>query len=344
MSRGFIQVIRPGAFTTIQDDGRSGFQRWGVVVGGALDDESYRLANLLVGNNPNDAALEMTLLGAWLQFEQPALIALCGAELAATVDGSPVPLMRPVLLRGGALLECGPMTSGCRAYLAIAGGFDVPLVLGSRSTYMRASIGGLEGRSLRSGDRLPVGEISPRSAEMLRGLLTALADSPIASTSWRLPSMLPPTAPAIILRTMPGSEFEWLTPESQISLFASAYEVTVHSDRMGYRLAGPRLSLTSDRQLLSEGVTAGTVQVPLEGQPIALMADCATTGGYAKVAHVATVDLPLLAQARPGDKVRFVQVTIEEAQRALRDKEDVIQRIALALTLRQTSAEVSDAD
>ena len=344
MSRGFIRVIRPGPFTAIQDNGRSGFQRWGIAVGGALDSESYRLANLLVGNDPGAAALEMTLVGASLEFEEPVLIALCGAELHASVKGVPVPLMRPVLLRSGALLECGPMTRGCRTYLAVAGGFDVPLVLGSRSTYLRARLGGLEGRALRLGDRLGVGHMSPRSVEIRDSLLPELVNSPAASPSWRLPSMLPATASPILLRTMTGSEFDLLTADSQVELFEAQYEVTVKSDRMGYRLAGPALSLASDKQFLSEGVTAGTIQVPPDGQPIALMADCATTGGYAKVAHIASVDLPLLAQARPGDKVRLERVTIEEAQRALRQKENAIQRIALALTLQQRSAEVSDAD
>lgn len=316
-----IRVLRPGLLTTVQDLGRWGKQRYGVVVGGAMDPFALRMANLLVGNDEGAAALEMTLLGPTLQFEQDALIALCGGEFYAKLDDNILPVWRPVFVPRGTSLNVGSAVSGTRGYLAIAGGIDVPHVLGSRSTYLHGKFGGHEGRALQDGDLLSIAE-------------STLAVSP-QSCNWRIGSLIPAYDDRPTLRVIPGSEFDWITPQSQEQLFSNEFEVTPQSDRMGYRLSGPRLELASPRELISEAVCPGTIQVPADGQPILLMADCATTGGYPKAACVASVDLPLAAQLRPGYKLRFAAISLAEAQALLRQREADIERLKVGLSFKR---------
>jgi antagonist of KipI len=315
-----IRVIRPGLLTTVQDLGRWGKQRYGMVVGGAMDTFALRMANLLVGNDEGAAALEMTLLGPTLQFEQNAFIALCGGEFHAKLDNNTMPIWRPVFVKKGTSLNFGSTVSGTRGYLAIAGGIDVPLVLGSRSTYLHGKFGGYEGRALQEGDLLiakPTLAVSPQNY------------------NWRIGSLAPAYDDGPTLRVILSSEFKWLTPKSQEQLFAAEFEVTPQSDRMGYRLSGPRLELTSPRELISEAVCPGTIQVPADGQPLLLMADCATTGGYPKAACVVSVDLPLAAQLRPGSKLRFEAISLAEAQSLIRQREADIARLRIGLQFKR---------
>lgn len=321
-----IRVLRPGLLTTVQDLGRWGKQRYGVVVGGAMDPFALRMANLLVGSDANAATLEMTLLGPTLQFEQDALIALCGGEFRPQFVGNThetIPTWRPVFIQHGTTLNFGPAVSGCRGYLALAGGFDVPEILGSRSTYLRGKFGGYEGRSLKEGDILPLAESS-----------IAVSLKP-DNYPWRIGSLIPSCDDPPTLRVLLGSEFDWLMQKSQEDLFSSEFEVLPQSDRMGYRLSGPQLKLTSPRELISEAVCPGVLQVPADGQPILLMADCATTGGYPKVACVATVDLPLAAQLRPGSRFRLAAISLEEAQSLLRQREADIERLKVGLSFKR---------
>lgn len=316
-----IRVLRSGLLTTVQDLGRWGKQRYGVVVGGAMDPFALRMANLLVGNDEGAAALEMTLLGPTLQFEQDALIALCGGEFHAKLDDNILPVWRPVFVPRGTSLNVGSAVSGTRGYLAIAGGIDVPHVLGSRSTYLHGKFGGHEGRALQDGDLLSIVELT-------------LAVSP-QSCNWRIGSLIPAYDDNPTLRVILGSEFDWLTSTSQERLFAAEFEVTPQSDRMGYRLSGPPLQFNSPRELISEGVCPGTIQVSADGQPILLMADCATTGGYPKAACVASVDLPLAAQLRPGARLRFAAISLEEAQSLIRQREAYIERLKVGLSFKR---------
>ncbi|MCE9526555.1 MAG: biotin-dependent carboxyltransferase family protein [Planctomycetales bacterium] len=315
-----IQVLRPGLLTTVQDLGRWGQQRYGVVVGGAMDTFALRMANLLVGNEEGASALEMTLLGPTLRFEQDAVVALCGGEFRATVGDVPLPTWRPVFMEKGSVLTCGSANSGCRGYLAIAGGIDVPIVLGSRSTYLHGKFGGLEGRSLHEGDSLKIASST-----------LAVSRTP---SSWRVGSVTPAYDDHPTLRVILGSEFDWLSSQSQEQLFHSEFIVTPQSDRMGYRLSGPQLHLQSPRELISEAVCPGVLQVPADGQPIVLMADCATTGGYPKAACVASIDLPLAAQLRPGDRLRFTAISLAEAQSLIRDREADIDRLKVGLSFK----------
>lgn len=333
-----IRVIRPGMLTSVQDLGRAGYQKFGVSVGGAMDTFALRVANLLLGNEESEAALEITMCGASLLFEADATIAICGGDLSPKVDGHPVPQWRPVRVQRGSTLQFGEARRGCRAYLSVTGGLDVPCVLKSRSTYLRAGIGGFEGRSLRAGDVLKCrGNTMPCGAT-LRGWPCLTEASPFVTLPWSVsPDLLPEYGSRPLIRAIRGRQFEWFTEESCSQMFSAEFEVTANSDRMGYRLAGPQLQQTESRELISEAVAAGTVQVPADGNAIILMADRATIGGYAKIAQVASIDLPVLAQTKPGDVLRFQEITVEEAQELYRSRENDIQRFQCGIRLRENT-------
>lgn len=329
-----ISVLKPGLLTTVQDLGRFGYQQEGLVVSGALDAVALRTANLLVGNPENLAGLECTLRGPVLRFEADALLALTGADLAATIDGQPVPLGRPVAVRAGTMLTFGaPKTAG-RAWLAVAGGVAVPPVLGSRATYLRAALGGLAGRALRAGDGLPVGEWSATGRALGSQLM------PTEAAGWRAagwrPEALPQARPGLplVVRALPGPEYAQFLPESQRAFWAENFTVTTEADRMGARLRGPVLGRLTSAELLSSAVTFGTVQVPAGGQPIVLLADRQTTGGYPRLAQVISADLGRLAQALPGTRLRFVQVGLAEAQALYLAQEQRLRALARAVYLK----------
>lgn len=327
-----LRVLAPGLLTTVQDLGRTGLQSRGIGPGGAIDPLSLRMANVLVGNAPGAAALELTIAGPALRLEADALVAIVGAPMDPAIDGAPLSDGRATLVRAGSELVFGQCATGCRAYLAVAGGLDVPEVLGSRSTSLRGHFGGLDGRALRAGDTLGIGAPSPEARRVMARLSTSgarwVADG---ARLWREVAARPrPDAP---LRLMPGAESAALDEASRATLFAAPYRIASRSDRMGCRLDGPALALASRRELTSEAVTWGTVQLPPDGQPIILLADRQTTGGYPVIGHVATVDLPALAQRRPGDPVRFAAVTHAEAERLLLERERLVAAAAAALAL-----------
>jgi antagonist of KipI len=308
-----IRVVTGGLQTTIQDLGRVGFQRQGVPVGGAMDRTALRVANLLVGNDDNAAALEASLIGPALTFERDALVALAGAEMEATVDSRPVPIWRAIWLATGSMLRFGRPTVGCRAYLAVAGGIEAPRVFGSRSTYLRAKFGGLEGRALKPGDLLEVGAPCARARSIAAALRSDAGRASVAR--WTVAtSVRPRYGDDVVVRLIGGAHIGLLTAPSRDALAGATFRVSSNSDRMGYRLEGAPLSLRQPVELLSEGVTFGTVQLPPGGSPIVLMADAQTTGGYPRVGEVASVDLPLVAQLKPGDRLRFRLVSLEDAQ------------------------------
>lgn len=328
-----LHVLRPGLLTTVQDLGRRGHQREGVPVGGAMDAVSLRLANLAAGNPPGAAALEITLAGPTLRFAEDALVALAGAELPAELDGQPIPDWRPVRVPAGATLALGRATSGARAYLAVAGGIAVPPVLGSRSTYLGAGFGGLDGRALRASDVLPVGE----PCALARRIRATLGAEGEAAAPWSVAASLrPPVGVTPTIRLTPGTHADALTAESRSALLGAEFRVSPRSDRMGYRLAGPTLRLSEPIELVSEAVAEGTVQLPPGGEPIVLMADRQTTGGYPRIAQVATVDLPLLAQLRPGEAVRFREIPLAESQALYLARERELTMLEIAIRLRYT--------
>lgn len=297
-----IRVVKPGLLTTIQDLGRYGYQRFGVLVNGAMDTYSHRITNLLVGNAESKATLEITLIGPHLRFEADTIIAIGGADLSPTIDGNPIQLWRPHTIKRGQNLTFGTVKSGCRAYIAVAGGWLVPSVMNSASTYLRCHLGGFYGRPLQKGDQLKYS--SPAN------LLTSI------EPNWTLSDdLLPRFHDNAVIQVMRGCQFEKFSKDSQHHLFSHNFEVTPHSDRMGYRLNGPQLKQLQTSEMLSEAVSYGTIQVPADGNPIILLADRQPTGGYPKIAQIASVDFSKIAQVKPGDKITFKEINHEEAQR-----------------------------
>ncbi|MBA2871135.1 antagonist of KipI [Anoxybacillus calidus] len=316
-----IRVVRSGLLTTIQDLGRFGFQKDGVVVSGAMDQIAHRIANILVGNEESEGTLEMTLIGPTLTFEEDALIAICGGEFEASIDGHEVPLWRPIFIKQGSVLTIGHCRVGCRAYLAVAGGFHIPEVMNSQSTYLLARIGGFQGRALQKGDMLLLREPRRKHDSLLFHKKITLL--PFIAMNWGISFELrayfyetPKT-----IRVIRGAQFADFTKQSQEHFLTQPYEVTPQSNRMGYCLDGPLLERKQSTEMVSEAVTFGTVQVPAEGKPIVLMADRQTTGGYPKIAQVIAVDLPILAQTRPGEMVVFRDISFEEAQQLYLQRE-----------------------
>jgi len=310
-----ITIIKPGLLSSIQDLGRYGYQKYGVITSGAMDPFAHRLANLLVGNKENKPTIEITLLGPVIQFEQDSLISICGGDFSPTINGKLLRAWRTVLVKKGSQLKFGKARTGCRAYLSVAGGFSIPTIMESQSTYLRAKIGGFHGRSLQKGDQIMFDSPSRLSLKMIHQLSKNLTDQPFDEMNWTITSDLIPNLkinPTI--RVMKGLQYKLFTNKSQEAFFTKPFTVTTQSDRMGYRLQGPHLELEQANEMISEAVSFGTIQVPAEGNPIVLLADRQTTGGYPKIGQVATVDLSSIAQAKPGDRIHFSKITHEEAQ------------------------------
>jgi biotin-dependent carboxylase-like uncharacterized protein len=333
-----IRVLRSGLLCTVQDLGRPGLQHLAIVPGGAIDATSHRIANALVGNADDAATLEFALAGPELEFGLDALIALHGARFDARIDGTPLPLSRPVLVRAGARLRVGRAVEGSFGYLAVAGGIDVAPVLGSRSTALAGAFGGFRGRALAPRDELPLAEeaselgrerfarLERRTAVRSLGATTAM------SVPWSAPGLTLPATDPLIVRVVDGVHVELFDPASRAALLGERWRVSAESNRMGYRLSGPKLGLVEPREIVSQPVCFGTVQVPAGGQPIALMADRQTTGGYPRIAEVIVADVPRLAQAVPGvTTLRFERATLESADEAretlARRVNDLIERL-----------------
>ncbi|MNO16470.1 KipI antagonist [compost metagenome] len=312
-----LLIMKPGLLSTIQDLGRSGTQKYGVIASGAMDSFALRMANLLVGNEEKEAGLEITMVGPDLTFDSPSLISICGGDLSPMLDSIPLPLWRAVYAPKGSRLHFGQLKSGCRAYLAVAGGFDVPVQMNSRSTYLRAGIGGYQGRKLCAGDVVPTGIPTIRGKRIAGNLMRQAGEGEggIAVSRWFIaPELLPGYSNEPVVQVIEGVEYGIFSRESQHAFLNEPFTVLPQSDRMGYRLSGSRLKLAEEKELISSAVTFGTVQVPAGGDPIVLMADRQTTGGYPKLAQVITADLPLLAQVNLGGKLRFRLVSLREAQ------------------------------
>lgn len=295
-----FEVIQSGLLTTVQDRGRYGYQQYGVPVSGAIDDYAFTVANLLVGNNERTACLEISLLGPCLRAVGDTVIAITGADLSPTVNDRPLSMWEAVEVYSGDIISFGEPIRGCRSYLAIAGGIDVPEVMGSRSTYFRSRLGGLDGRPIRSGDSLHAGE----------------AHAPIFTT--KLPQeYIPEYMTGNTLRVILGPQHDCFSEKGIHTFLNSEYIVTAQADRMGCRLEGPPIEHEDGADIVSDGIPLGAVQVPADGLPIVLLADRQTTGGYTKIATVSTVDLPKIAQAQLGEKVRFSEITESQAHRLL---------------------------
>ncbi|AKD05108.1 biotin-dependent carboxyltransferase family protein [Pontibacter korlensis] len=328
-----IRIQKSGLLTTVQDLGRYGHQKQGVVVGGAMDKLALRIANLLVGNEEDAAVLEISMQGPELQFETDCIIALAGADLSPSINNEPVRPWRPILVKAGSVLRYGRPQQGNYSYLAVAGGIAASVIMGSSSTYLRAQIGGLEGRALRSGDKLGFGETSDISKRLLSTLLlqTGKEGTFTEALWWPEPELLPKYEQSPTLRAVQGLEYYWFAENSQSYIWEQKYKLTHQSDRMGYRLQGTMLALAEERELLSTAVSFGTVQVPPQGNPIILMADCQTTGGYPRIAQVILADLSKLAQVQPGSIIRFEEVSLEEAHQLYYQQEKQVLALKQAI-------------
>ncbi|MFS0644368.1 biotin-dependent carboxyltransferase family protein [Siminovitchia sp. 179-K 8D1 HS] len=335
-----IKVLRPGLMTTVQDLGRTGYQKYGVITSGAMDSLAHRIANLLVGNNETEAALEITLIGPAIQFEEDALIAITGGDLSPAVDGKQVRSWRPVFVKKGTRLDFKYAVKGCRAYLAVAGGIDVPIVMGSKSTYLRAAVGGYKGRALQAGDSLLFGPCSTISKKIMEHLSGQCQNKPFAESSWAAAEGLYPSLENHKpIRTMKGPQFYWFQTASQADLFEKPFSVTTESDRMGYRLKGPSLHLKETKEMVSEAINTGSIQVPPDGNPIILLADRQSVGGYPKIGQIASADLPLIAQTKPGETISFEEISLEEAQELSLEMETSIEQLKQGIHLKITQEE-----
>ena len=299
-----LKVLQPGPFTTVQDLGRFGSQRFGVPVSGAMDGYAHRVANLLVGNAEEAASLEMTFMGAKFKALKALSVAVSGAEAPLTVNGEPRESWSVINLKPGDVLSVGVAQKGLRSYLAIGGGIDVPPVMGSRSTYIGGALGGLEGRVLQKGDILPGGEAKTRPD----GVALPTGMRPVYSSR-------------ISLRALPGPQDEFFS-EGQEVFFSSDYLVDTKSDRMACRLSGPIVDLKegAPKSIISEPSLPGGVQIPAAGEPIVLLVE-QTVGGYAKIATVVSADLGVVAQARPGETINFEKVNLEQARKLFEENQ-----------------------
>ena len=312
MSQHAIEVLDHGLLTTIQDRGRFGYQHIGVPVSGAMDEFALRAANLLVCNPDDEAALEITVIGPRLKFINDAMIAITGADMTATIDEEPIPRWQTVSVRENSVLAFNGLQDGMRAYLAIAGGIDVPSVMESRSTYDKSRIGGFEGRPIRNGDMISTfggnGDISPKS----------------------LPSgfQVPSYGTDHTIRVILGPQHSAFTENSIASFLSSIYKISPESDRMGYTLEGPKISHSSKPDIISDGNPLGAIQIPKDGQPRILMADRGTTGGYTKIATVISSDISLISQSMPGTTLNFKAISIENAHEILHEREAILNSIA----------------
>ena len=319
----WLTLGRPGLLTTVQDCGRWGFQDRGVPVCGAMDVYSHRLANRLVGNDPCEATLEVTLTGPELQFEAETTVAVTGAEFELRLNGTSVPLNDPIVAPAGSSLRFGERRRGARSYVAIAGGLAVPRVLGSRSTHQASAMGGFAGRALRAGDRLPIGEQTTGIGNRESGV-----DQVRIPRDSRLPTpdsrrLCLPDGGAR-LRVLPGPHVERFETGAVEMLASSRYRISPESDRMGYRLEGTPVIGQKAQELISCAMPVGGLQIPSTGQPILLMADHATTGGYPVLGVVISADLPIAGQLAPGDWVEFELCSLDVADAALRAQEAML--------------------
>jgi antagonist of KipI len=305
-----VTVIKPGLLTSVQDLGRWGFQSRGVPVAGPMDAYSHRLANALAGNVLDAATLEVTLTGPELKFDDERVIGVAGAQFELAVNGRPVAANTGFAVSAGSHLQFGRRLQGTRAYVAVSGGIRVMPVLGSRATHLSSRTGGLDGRSLEAGDRLPLGD--PRQRDHLH------PHSPGQIRRRRRPADVRVAAGGHArLRILPGPQLDYFADDALSALQAAPYAVGHQSDRMGFRLEGRLLRHSRGADVISDATPMGSLQVPASGLPILLMADRQTTGGYAKIATVITADLDLAGQLGPGDTISFAVCSLGEAMAAL---------------------------
>lgn len=314
-----IEVLAPGLLTTVQDLGREGFGPMGVSPSGAADPIALRIGNRLVGNAESAAALEMTLLGGVFLFPKGALAALTGSDFGATLDGAVLPPWTSFKVKPGQTLRLGPTRSGARCYLCTQGGIAVKPFLGSASTHLLSGLGGYQGRALRKGDVLKMGDsVIPGCSSCSSRVLSTSRCRKVT------PKILERLLPRKILRVTAGPQSGWFSQAAEKVLYGGTYQVSEEANRMGLRLHGPPLPEGGHGAMISEGVSLGAVQIAAGGMPIILFVEQQTTGGYAKMANVISADFSSLGQLRPRDEIRFERATFETARSLLLEQETLL--------------------
>lgn len=319
-----MHIISPGMLTTVQDLGRRGYMASGFQQGGAMDQFAARAANILLDNSESDGVLEMTLLGVKVYFDEDNVIAITGAEFAPTVTDSEtgevteLPMNRAIRIKKGDVLDCGSAKSGLRGYLAVAGGFDIAPVMGSMSTNLKCKVGGFDGRKLKSGDVLPLRY--PQSD--LYGMTSRVFEHEKQKDG------------TVTVHVIPGPQDDYFSDKGKNIFYSETYSVTGDSDRMGIKLDGTPVESVDGVDIISDGIVAGSVQIPSSGKPIIMMADRQTTGGYAKIATVITSDLPLLAQLRPGGSLRFEKVDLQYAVKRIKQDNKLLKNYSIRFSER----------
>ena len=305
-----LSILTPGGYTTVQDEGRYGYQQMGIPVSGVLDAFAFHCANLLVANPRNSAVMEITVMGPRLDILAPADLAVTGADIKMTLNDQPIETWTSFSVKPGDILDVQQVKSGCRAYLAVSGGIDVPQVMGSRSTYVGANIGGYQGRLLKAGDIIKCGQ-----GRRLADRRQIPAD------------LIPAYPPEITIRAIPGPQDDFFQEGLEV-IFQSDFMVSTKADRMGYRLQGPKIKIREGmpKSIISEPTMPGGVQIPADEQPIILMVE-QTVGGYTKIVTVISVDLPKVAQATPGDTIRFEKVSLETAHALYQEQQKKLQTL-----------------
>ena len=324
-----ISILKAGLLTTIQDKGRYGYQKYGVVVSGAMDSFSMRLSNIIVGNNENEAVLEITLIGPEVKIKKGNLISITGADLSPTINGIKVPMGRPVYLNEDCILKFGACIYGCRAYLSIAGGLDME----SKSTYIRGGIGGKHGRALKNGDEISIAEKNDLSKRIIKKLFDGKSKKAFTYPKWYIKEAIFKNSENNEIRVLEDRQFDDVSYESIDKFFDSEFVIDSKSDRMGYRVNGPEIKFKHDIEMISGEVSFGTIQIPPDGNPIILLADRATAGGYPKIARVIYYDFQRIVQRKPSEKIKFKRITIEKAEDLYLEREKYIEDLKKSIKL-----------
>lgn len=310
MKKPIFKVIKPGLQTTVQDLGRYGFREYGVSPSGAMDSYSLQMGNLLVGNVLGEAALEAPLIGPVLLALHDVSIAICGGNFTPKINNQEVPLWKCTVIKKGQTLSFGRVKEGARTYICVAGGIQVPFVLNSKSTYLSGKFGGLDGRALKEGDTL-YGKPYIRRNRFIHAKF--------------IPEYMNP----LTLRIIAGPHKDKFTPLGFKTFLTGEYIISPQSNRMGYQLSGPKIEHSSTADIISDAIPLGGIQVPSSGQPIILMAEHQTTGGYSRIGSVISTDIPLLAQAKPGTRVRFKEISLQSAQNLIVESKNTIKYLNL---------------
>lgn len=306
-----IRILKGGILTTVQDMGRTGYQSQGFAVAGAMDVRSFKIANILLDNPENEAVLEFTLIGPEMEFTTDAIVAITGGDFQPSLNGEPVPMYTALYIKKGDILKFRSARTGSRGYIAFAGYLDIPIAMGSRSTYMKCRVGGFKGRKLQAGDYI--------AFRKQRLYLPSFASRKVIQEDF--------SQEEATLRVVMGPQDDRFQQQGIDTFLGSEYIVTSDFDRMGCRLDGPIIAPKKTSDIISDGITFGSVQVPSQGKPIILLTDRQTTGGYAKIATVASVDIPKLVQRKTNHKIRFKAITVQEAQKLYLDEIDDLEQM-----------------